>query len=103
MQEERIQTDKTQQSITNKANYIEVWEDLVDIKEMVISLILCSTLSLAGYYFAPQEPPFPLFMGLGGAVIGFLMITIRVKPKRNVTQSHDKILGLNNSEGGDNQ
>ncbi|MBS4537371.1 hypothetical protein GOQ27_02795 [Clostridium sp. D2Q-11] len=61
---------------------IEIWEDIVNIKHLVISLIVCSSTTLGGYFIAPQEPPKPLFFGLTGAIIGFIICTIFIKPKR---------------------
>ncbi|MFE8694897.1 hypothetical protein ACFYKT_00835 [Cytobacillus sp. FJAT-53684] len=61
---------------------VEVWEDLVNIKSLVLSLIICSFMTLGGYFIAPNEPPKPLFFGLLGAVIGFIICSILIKPKR---------------------
>ncbi|MUK89453.1 hypothetical protein GMD78_13885 [Ornithinibacillus sp. L9] len=61
---------------------IEVWEDLVHIKDLVLSLIICSITTLGAYLIAPNEPPKPLIYGLVGAVIGFVISSIAIKPKR---------------------
>ncbi|MCC3357143.1 hypothetical protein LKW28_09350 [Bacillus sp. REN16] len=61
---------------------VEVWEDLVNIKSLVLSLLICSFMTLGGYFIAPNEPPAPLFFGLIGAVIGFIICSILIKPKR---------------------
>lgn len=61
---------------------IEVWEDLVNIKDLVISLIVCSVMALGGYFLAPNKPPKPLFFGLSGAILGFVICSIFIKPKR---------------------
>jgi hypothetical protein len=61
---------------------IEVWEDLVRVKDLVIALIVCSVTTLGGYFLAPKDPPKPLFFGLSGAIIGFVICTIFIKPKR---------------------
>jgi hypothetical protein len=63
-------------------NNIEVWEDLVNIKDLVIALVVCSVTTLGGYFLAPNKPPKPLFFGLSGAIIGFVICTIFIKPKR---------------------
>lgn len=63
-------------------NNIEVWEDLVNIKDLVISLIVCSVMSLGGYFLAPNTAPKPLFGGLIGAILGFVISAIFIKPKR---------------------
>lgn len=63
-------------------NNIEVWEDLVSIKDLVIALIICSITTLGGYFIAPKQPPKPLFFGLAGALLGFVICTFLIKPKR---------------------
>jgi membrane associated rhomboid family serine protease len=63
-------------------NNIEVWEDIVSIKDLVISLIICSFTALGGYFLAPNKPPKPLLFGLSGAIIGFVICSIFIKPKR---------------------
>jgi hypothetical protein len=65
---------------------IEVWEDLVNIKSLVLSLCICSIAALGGYFIAPNEPPKPLFFGLSGALIGFIVCSIFVKPKRTILE-----------------
>jgi len=61
---------------------VEVWEDLVHIKDLVISLLICTITTLGGYFIAPNDPPKPLFYGLIGALIGFGICSIIIKPKR---------------------
>lgn len=73
--------DKTSETEELKKN-IEVWEDIVSIKDLVISLIVCSIASLGGYFLAPNKPPKPLLFGLSGAIIGFVICSIFIKPKR---------------------
>lgn len=68
-------------------NNIEVWEDIVSIKDLVISLIICSVTALGGYFLAPNKPPKPLLFGLSGAIIGFVICSIFIKPKRVLIES----------------
>jgi membrane associated rhomboid family serine protease len=65
---------------------IEVWEDLVNIKSLVLSLCICSIAALGGYFIAPNDPPKPLFFGLSGALLGFIVCSILVKPKRTILE-----------------
>ncbi|MCM3571216.1 hypothetical protein [Neobacillus mesonae] len=67
--------------------YIEVWEDLVSIKDLVMALLICSITTLGGYFIAPDEPPRPLFFGLFGAFLGFVICSIIIKPKRNLSET----------------
>jgi membrane associated rhomboid family serine protease len=71
----------------NPKENIEVWEDLVNIKSLVLSLLVCSVTALGGYFIAPNEPPKPLFYGLTGALFGFIICSILVKPKRNIREA----------------
>ena len=65
-------------------SYIEVWEDLVSIKDLIICLVISTVTSLGGYLIAPSDHPTkPLVYGLIGTVIGFIITSIIVKPKRN--------------------
>jgi hypothetical protein len=73
--------NKVSETETSKKN-IEVWEDLVNIKDLVISLIICSTTALGGYFLAPNKPPKPLLYGLFGAILGFVICSFIIKPKR---------------------
>lgn len=61
---------------------IEVWEDIVNIKDLVISFLICLSTTMGGYFIAPKEPPKPLFFGLSGAIIGFVICALIIKPKR---------------------
>lgn len=62
----------------------EVWGDVVDFKEMLFSLIICTIGALGGYIIAPNEPPKPLIFGLVGVVIAFVICSITFKPKRDI-------------------
>lgn len=61
---------------------IEIWEDYVHIKDLIISLAICAITTLGGYLIAPNEPPKPLIFGLVGAVVGFIISSILIRPKR---------------------
>lgn len=63
---------------------IEVWEDLVNIKDLMLCMLICSVTALGGYLVAPNESQKPLLFGLVGIVIGFLICSVLVKPKRTL-------------------
>lgn len=67
-------------------NYVDIWGDNVNIKDLVISMVLCIGFALGGYILAPNEPPSPLIYGLVGGAIGFIISSIIIKPKRNITK-----------------
>lgn len=64
-------------------NHIEIWGDNVNLKDLLISMFLCISLALIGYLLAFGDTP-PLIFGLAGAVLGFIISSIIVKPKRHV-------------------
>ncbi|HLR61029.1 MAG TPA: hypothetical protein VK097_01150 [Lentibacillus sp.] len=76
-------------SAEDKKENVEVWEDLVRIKDLVISLAICSVTSLGGYLIAPESQQ-PLIYGLIGAVLGFIISTIVIKPKRNFSYTDEE-------------
>ncbi|UJL46846.1 hypothetical protein KFZ58_02525 [Virgibacillus sp. NKC19-16] len=81
MSKQPPETNKPEQ---DKGKNIEVWEDLVNIKDLLLSMVICSALALGGYLIAPNEPPRPLIYGLVGVVIGFIISSIIIKPKRTL-------------------
>jgi len=82
MQEGNLHSDLSHDPVHSK-EYIEVWEDLVSIKDLVKSLLICTITTLTAYFLAPNEPPKPLLFGLIGAFAGFIQTSFIIKPKRN--------------------
>ncbi|HLR09637.1 MAG TPA: hypothetical protein VK136_10360 [Bacillota bacterium] len=74
------------QSETN--DHIDIWGDHVNVKDLIISMILCIAFALGGYLLAFGNTP-PLIFGLIGAVIGFIISSIIIKPKRHITVTED--------------
>lgn len=76
--------EETKEGLSKESSkiYIEVWEDIVSIKDLLIALVICSFTTLGGYFLAPNDPPKPLFFGLSGAILGFVICSISIKPKR---------------------
>lgn len=71
----------------NKKN-IEIWEDLVYIKDLVLALIICILTTFGGYMIAPNESPKPLLFGIVGAFIGFIIASLIIKPKRDFVENN---------------
>lgn len=67
-------------------NNIDIWEDNVKIKDLGIAMLLCIVFTLGGYIIAPGDAPQPLIFGLIGGVIGFVISSIIIKPKRKITK-----------------
>ncbi|MFD1361118.1 hypothetical protein [Lentibacillus salinarum] len=76
-------------STESKKENVEVWEDFVNIKDLVWSLLICSITSLGGYLVAPEDQQ-PLLFGLVGAVLGFIISTIIIKPKRQFSYTDEE-------------
>lgn len=64
---------------------IEVWEDVIDVHDLVLAIIITVTLTMTLYVLAPNQTPFPLIFGLVGALLGFSLSIFLIKPKRTVT------------------
>ncbi|WP_246569877.1 hypothetical protein [Lentibacillus saliphilus] len=75
-------SDKMNEQVNNDEQYVEVWADLVKIKDLVLSIIISSMTTLGGYLLAPDDPPKPLIFGLIGAIVGFVISSFLIKPKR---------------------
>jgi glycopeptide antibiotics resistance protein len=69
---------------SEKEKYVEIWEDNVHIKDLLVAMALCIGFALGGYLFAFGDTP-PLIFGLAGGVIGFIISSIIIKPKRQLT------------------
>jgi len=62
----------------------EVWEDVVDVRELLLSLLISTTGALGGYIIAPDAAPYPLICGLTGALLAFIVCAVLFKPKREL-------------------
>lgn len=73
-------------STNNKKDaLIEVWQDIVEIKSLVLAMIISTIFTMGAYFLAPTgNKSLQLFFGLLGAVIAFMINAILIKPKRNV-------------------
>lgn len=71
----------------DSGNNIEVWEDVVRIKDLVLALAICSITTLGAYFIAPNVPPKPLFYGLIGALLGFAISSLIIQPKRTFEEN----------------
>ncbi|WP_232510312.1 hypothetical protein [Paenibacillus crassostreae] len=79
----------------DKINMVEVWGDVVELKSLVLAIMIASVSTMGAYFLAPGDNrTSQLLFGLAGAVIGFIISTVLIKPKRILTleenQEEDK-------------
>ncbi len=74
-----------------KKPLVEIWGDVVDAKELTLSIVITTTLALGLHLLAPADNPTAgLFFGLAGAVTGFLISCVLFRPKRTVTKEGEE-------------
>lgn len=74
----------------NKNTMVEIWGDVIEVKHLIISIIISSIFTMGGYFLAPSnDKTRQLFYGLLGAVIGFIISTFLIKPKRIIVFEED--------------
>lgn len=64
--------------------YIEVWADFVKMKDLLFALTITGACTLIAYFIAPNQEPKPLYFGLVGALLGFIISSIVINPKRKI-------------------
>lgn len=69
-----------------KQEKFEIWGDVVELRDLIISILLSSGSTMGAYFLAPSDDKTKqLFFGLAGAVIGFILSIFFIKPKRIIT------------------
>lgn len=63
---------------------IEVWNDLVSPRDLVICLLVSVACAAAAVLISPRSGGQTLFWGLGASVAGFIVNCLLVTPKREV-------------------
>lgn len=75
----------------SKKQMVEIWGDVVEIKYLVISIIISSISTMGAYFLASStNKTKQLFFGLIGAVLGFIISAILIKPKRIIILEEPK-------------
>lgn len=68
---------------------ISIWGDIVGLFDLIKALIISAVLTLGGFFIADNSNPTQqLFFGLLGAVIGFIINSIIIKPKRKLEEEN---------------
>ena len=69
----------------NNKQMVEIWGDIVELKSLIMSIVISSITTMGAYFIAPKgNQTMELFFGLGGAVLGFIISTIFIEPKRDI-------------------
>ena len=63
---------------------IEVWNDLVSPKDLIVCLVVSAICAVAAVLVASSTGGQTLYWGLGASVIGFTVNCFLVTPKRDV-------------------
>ena len=84
---------------TERQNNIEVWNDLVSPRDLLICLLISVMCVVAAVLLSSSFVGKPLFWGLGASTIGFIACCVLVSPKREVTIVDE--LSVGTSEGAD--
>ena len=74
----------------NKNTMVEIWGDVIKIKDLIISIITSSIFTMSAYFLAPSNNRTrELFYGLLGAVVGFIVAAVLIRPKRVIIFEED--------------
>ena len=92
-------TDEVDSGSTERQNNIEVWNDLVSPRDLLICLLISVMCVVAAVLLSSSFGGKPLFWGLGASTIGFIACCVLVSPKREVTIVDE--LSVGTSEGAD--
>ncbi len=69
-----------------KKKYIEIFGDMIDFKDLIISIIVISTTTMVAHLMAPEgNRPLGLLFGLSGTIVGFIAMALIIKVKRVIT------------------
>lgn len=74
-----------------KKELIEIWGDIVELRDLVRAIIISAITTMGLYLLAPAgNHTLQLFFGLGGALIGFIISGLLTKPKRIIRSKKTK-------------
>lgn len=74
--------------MNDEKNYIEIWGDVVELRDLVRSILIFAVSTMGLYFLAPDgNKTLQLFFGLGGALLGFIISGLLTKPKRIISST----------------
>lgn len=72
----------------NEKKYLELWGDLINLRDLIQAIGLSTLFTMIGYFLAPSgDTTKQLFFGLAGAISALLLNTLFIKPKRLIKKS----------------
>lgn len=80
---------------------VEVWNDLVSPRDLLVSLLLSAACAVVSLVIAGATGSQPLFWGLGGCVLGFVISCVVVRPKREVLVTDDRAADTSDASADD--
>lgn len=83
-----VSNDIISKDLKPSDNNIEIWDDLVSIKDLVKALTICIITTFGGYFLSPKDSYKPLLFGLAGTIMGFLISSFLIEPKRDFIQEN---------------
>lgn len=77
--------------IKDKSQMVEAWGDIVQIKSLLVSIIISIITTMGAYFMAnPDDGLQQLLFGLGGAILGFSISSLLIKPKRIIFTEEER-------------
>ena len=70
--------------MTDDEQYVEIWGDRVSLRDLVVALGVCAAATVLAVVVGRALGSSEFFWGLGGAVAGFGVAVLLVRPKRDV-------------------
>ncbi|WHP16031.1 hypothetical protein [Cellulomonas sp. ES6] len=71
-------------NVTDDEQYVEIWGDRVSLRDLVVALAVCAAATVLAVVAGRALGSSEFFWGLGGAVVGFGVAVLLVRPKRDV-------------------
>lgn len=97
-------SDKNVTDSNSAQPYVEVWGDRVRLRDLVLAIAITTVTIGVACVFANLRGDDILFWGMGGAIAGFIVSSIVIRPKRDVVISEGTDIAdatLTNSDGDD--
>lgn len=79
--------------MNKKQRLLTLWNDVIGLNDLIKTLVISIVCTIIGLSLAPNDNyTKQLFFGLIGAVVGFIINTFVVRPKRKIIEEESKEL-----------